>query len=206
LGNNFGRRREALPRKQSEEFSNVVTTAQISEILGVSKRRIQQLADDGALVRLNRGHYDLAASIQTFIDFQIEKNKPNDEIDKDVEQALWTRAKKEKTQLEVKIIKGELHRSKDVERIMSDMLGAFRARLLNLPDKVAPMLIAKTELQEIQEIVKLATFEALNELSEYDPEVYYDYSTDKLFLEKDEDEEEENIDYGVVPKNGKHRK
>lgn len=179
-----------MPRKESENISKVVTTAEISEILGVSKRRIQQFADEGALVRLNRGYYDLPASITKFIEYQVAKNMPSDEIDKDVEQALWTRAKKEKTQLEVQIIKGELHRSEDVKRIMNDMLMAFRQRSLSLPTKVAPQLIMVEDIQAIKDILKIAIIELLTELKDYDPNVFYEISKDKMFL----DEEEENED------------
>ncbi|WP_437831735.1 hypothetical protein ACQRXC_08695 [Niallia taxi] len=179
-----------MPRKESENISKVITTAEISEILGVSKRRIQQYADEGALVRLNRGYYDLPASITKFIEYQVAKNMPSDEIDKDVEQALWTRAKKEKTQLEVQIIKGELHRSEDVKRIMNDMLMAFRQRSLSLPTKVAPQLIMVEDIQAIKDILKVAIIELLTELKDYDPAVFYEISKDKMFL----DEEEENED------------
>lgn len=188
-----------------------VSTAEISEMLGVSVRRIQQLAKEDALVKLGHGKFDLIKSIKRYIDYQVDQRSPmvedEEELNPQVERALWTREKRKKTELEVKIIKGELHRSKDVERITGDMLASFRARLLNLPDKVAPLLIAKTDLQDINDTVRLAVYEALNELSEYDPEVYYDYSTDKLFLEKDEDEEdEEDMDDEVVQKVGKSRK
>jgi len=181
-----------LPRKESENISKVVTTAEISEILGVSKRRIQQFADEGALVRLNRGYYDLPASITKFIEYQVAKNMPSDEIDKDVEQALWTRAKKEKTQLEVQIIKGELHRSEDVKRIMNDMLMAFRQRSLSLPTKVAPQLIMVEDIQAIKDILKISVIELLTELKDYDPAVFYEISKDKMFLDDEEEENEDN--------------
>ncbi|TRZ38542.1 hypothetical protein CEQ21_24475 [Niallia circulans] len=199
LGNNFGRRREALPRKESGEIAKVVTTAEISEILGVSKRRIQQFADDGALVRLSRGYYDLPQSINKFIEYQISKALPSDsKIDKEEEMALWTRAKKEKTQLEVQIIKGELHRSEDVKRIMNDMLIAFRQKTLSLPSKMAPQLIMVEDLQVIKDLLKNSVIELLTELKDYDPSVFYEISKDKMFLNgEDEDEDDEMSDHRV---------
>lgn len=199
MGNNFGRRREALPRKESGEIAKVVTTAEISEILGVSKRRIQQFADDGALVRLSRGYYDLPQSINKFIEYQISKALPSDsKIDKEEEMALWTRAKKEKTQLEVQIIKGELHRSEDVKRIMNDMLIAFRQKTLSLPSKMAPQLIMVEDLQVIKDLLKNSVIELLTELKDYDPSVFYEISKDKMFLNgEDEDEDDEMSDHRV---------
>ncbi|MFP9128528.1 hypothetical protein [Niallia sp. BSM11] len=188
-----------MPRKESDNIPKVVTTAEISEILGVSKRRIQQFADEGALVRLNRGYYDLAASINKFIEYQISKALPNDsKIDKEEEMALWTRAKKEKTQLEVQIIKGELHRSEDVKRIMNDMLIAFRQKTLSLPSKMAPQLIMVEDLQVIKDLLKNSVIELLTELKDYDPSVFYEISKDKMFLNgEDEDEDDEMSDHRV---------
>ncbi|WP_185766795.1 type IV toxin-antitoxin system AbiEi family antitoxin domain-containing protein [Niallia circulans] len=188
-----------MPRKESGEIAKVVTTAEISEILGVSKRRIQQFADDGALVRLSRGYYDLPQSINKFIEYQISKALPSDsKIDKEEEMALWTRAKKEKTQLEVQIIKGELHRSEDVKRIMNDMLIAFRQKTLSLPSKMAPQLIMVEDLQVIKDLLKNSVIELLTELKDYDPSVFYEISKDKMFLNgEDEDEDDEMSDHRV---------
>lgn len=198
MGNNFGRRRKPLARKESEGISKVVTTAEISEILGVTKRRIQQFADEGALVRLNRGYYDLPASINKFIEYQIAKALPSDsKIDKEAETALWTRAKREKIELEVQIIKGELHRSEDVKRIMNDMLMAFRQRTLALPTKLAPQLVMLQDIQVIKDALKTGVVELLHELKDYDPAIFYEISKDKMFLDEEEAEEEEMSDMRV---------
>lgn len=180
-----------LKNKDFIDEDYIVSTQQISEILALSPRRIQQLTHEGALFKVGHGKYDLRRSIKEYIDSQIEKVTPVDEIDNNVEQALLTRARREKTELEVKIIKGELHRSKDVEKVMNDMLGAFRARLLALPSKMAPQVLGETELPVIKDKLKLAVLEAMNELSNYDPHVFYDQSSDKMFLEEEEDGDDE---------------
>ncbi len=51
-------------------------------------------------------------------------------------------------------MRGELHRSEDVRRVMNDMLGAFRARVLAIPSKTAPRLLAQTDLAVVQDIIK----------------------------------------------------
>jgi len=187
-----------LRRKESEGITKVVTTAEISEMLGVTKRRIQQFADEGALVRLNRGYYDLPASINKFIEYQISKALPNENgLDKDKETALWTRAKREKTELEVQIIKGELHRSEDVKRIMNDMLMAFRQRSLSLPTKLAPQLVMLDDIQVIKDRLKTGVVELLHELKDYDPAVFYEISKDKMFLDEEDAEDEEMSDVRV---------
>jgi phage terminase Nu1 subunit (DNA packaging protein) len=176
---------------------NIVSTRKISEIFGYDPRRIQQLTHEGAFVKVAHGKYDLAQSIHSYIEYRVGKNKPkdDDEIDNNVETALWTRARKEKTELEVKIIKGELHRSQDVKRVMNDMLTAFRQRVLALPTKMAPQLLMKDDVAVLKDLLEKAAFEMLNELKDYDPNVFYELSSDKMFLE--EDEVSDDIERGI---------
>lgn len=179
-----------MSSKGSEENYLIVTTKQISEILGLSTRRIQQLANENALIKAKRGKFDLPASIAAYIDYLIDKEKPDEELSKYEEEAKWTRARRQKTELELQIMKGELHRSEDVKRVMNAMLGAFRARLLSFPSKIAPQILGKTEIPAIKDILKDGVFEAMNELSDYDPHVFYDQSKDKLYLDDEGDIEE----------------
>jgi phage terminase Nu1 subunit (DNA packaging protein) len=169
----------------------VVTTAEISEIFGLSDRRVQQLVKEGALVKVSRGKYDLKASVQRYIEYIKEQaQKTEEELDLTKEKTLLTRANRQKVELELQIMRGELHRSEDVRRVMNDMLGAFRARILAIPSKVAPRLIAQTNAAVIQNIVRNEVYEALQELSEYDPHMFYAHSKDKLALGNEEDDEE----------------
>ena len=176
-----------MAHKDSTQTEYHVTTSQISEILGLSKRRVQQLAKEDALVRVGHGKFDLKSSIPAYLEYQLEKADSDDEIDKNTEEALWTRARREKTELEVKVMKGELHRGVDVERVIGDMLASFKARLLSFPSKYAPQVIGKTEIPPIKEKLKEGIYEALEELYEYDPYVFYESSNDKLFIDEEED-------------------
>lgn len=175
--------------KAFEDKSYIVTTQQISEIFGMTPRNIQLLTNKGVFVKVAHGKYDLRESIKKYVESLLEKAGPADgEIDNHKENGLWIRARREKTELEVKIIKGELHRSVDVERVMNDMLGAYRARLLSLPSKMAPQLIAHTDIPIIKDKLKDAILEAMQELANYDPHVFYDTSSDRMFLEKDDED------------------
>jgi phage terminase Nu1 subunit (DNA packaging protein) len=181
-----------LSKKDLKGTPIVVTTAEISEIFGLSDRRVQQLVKEGALVKVSRGKYDLKASVQRYIEYIKEQaEKTEEELDQTREKTLLIRANRQKVELELQIMRGELHRSEDVRRVMNDMLGAFRARVLAIPSKVAPRLIAQTNAAVIQNIIKNEVYEALQELSEYDPHIFYAHSKDKLVLENKEDDDEE---------------
>ncbi|MFP7469988.1 type IV toxin-antitoxin system AbiEi family antitoxin domain-containing protein [Niallia taxi] len=170
----------------------IVSTSEISEMIGLSDRRIQQLTKKGALIKVAHGKYDLKLSIKQYIEYSInekmDKVKLDDdnEIDGALEAALWTKARKEKTELEVKIIQGDLHRSKDVERIMNQVLGGVRAGLLSLPSKIAPQLLALEDIPHIKSILTREIKEIMSDISKYDKSKFYQLSSDKLFIEENE--------------------
>lgn len=163
-----------------------VSTAELSEILGLSSRRIQQLTKEEALVRISHGVYDLPASIQSYLEYIKEQSKTGEELSKVTEEILLVRAKRIKAELDLDIMQGNVHRSEDVEAIMNDMLASFRAQLLVLPNKVAPLIIAQTEVEIIKTIIKKYVNEALQELADYEPGMFYAKSKNKI---TDEDEE-----------------
>lgn len=197
-----------MARKDSEKNTYTVTTAEISEIFGISTRRVQQLAKDGVFVRVGHGQFDLPASINSFIEYRLDDTKEEGVLDKSTEEAMWTRARRQKTELELQIMRGDLHRSEDVRRVMNDLLGAFRARILSIPSKFSPQLVGLTEIPPIKEVLKQAVHEALEELSDYDPMVFYDISKDKMLLE-DADEVtsiDEELNGEPVHHDGKSKK
>jgi len=175
---------QALGRKESEQNEWIVSSKQISQIFGVSDARIRQLTKENAVIRVAHGKYDLQQSIQAYISYL--ENKREDVVDKAKEEALWTKARKEKTELQVQVMKGELHRSVDVERVMNEMLGNFRGKLLAFPSKIASRVAGKTDLTEIRDVLKSGINEAMNELAEYDPKNFY---TDDV-VEDDNDYDE----------------
>lgn len=160
------------------------TTSELAEILGLSDRRIRQLEQIGIISKLSRGKFHLPAAVQQYISWlRSQADETEEKLDFKREKTLLTRANRQKVELELQIMRGELHRSEDVRRVMNDMLGAFRARCLAIPSKAAPRLVAQTDLAIIQDVLKKEVYEALTELSEYDPEVFYARSKDKLALD-----------------------
>lgn len=172
-----------------EEKDYIITTKELSEILSLTPRRIQQLTKEGALVRTTRGKYDLPSSIQAYIEYSNEV--PDEKLNKTEEEALWTRARRQKAELELNIMQGYVHRSEDVESVMNDMLASFRAQMLVIPGKAAPQLLSMTDVEVIKSIIKKYIYEALQELSDYDPDVFYAKSRDKLSVDNDRESLEE---------------
>lgn len=171
----------------------VVNTKVLANIFGLTERRVRQLVEEGVIDRIGHGRYDLQDSLKKYIAFlraaasaEVDSSKVKENLD--YEKFLHERAKREKAELELAHIKGELHHSADVEKVMNDMLGAFRSKLLALPAKLAPLLIAQNTVATIQDMLQNEIYEALNELSDYDPILFYgpEYLQD---IESDDDEE-----------------
>lgn len=177
-----------------EDVSSVIVPPKIlSDTLGLSERRIRQLAEEGILKKAKRERYSFAESVKSYIIYlkttsSIEEANSSN-LDLDEERAKHERLKIEKTQLQLQVMKGELHYSEDVERVMNDMLSNFKSKILSLPSKTAPKLVGIKDAPEIEEILKDDCYEALKELSEYDPKNFY---SDKYidYEENNEDERE----------------
>ena len=96
-------------------------------------------------------------------------------------------------------MRGTMHFSEDVERVMNDMLANFRSKLLSLPTRVSPILVCKDNVVDIQEVLHKQILEVLQELSNYDPEKFYnekyiDIEDDELAGELSGQETSENKD------------
>ncbi|RXZ84595.1 hypothetical protein EBB07_00845 [Paenibacillaceae bacterium] len=172
---------------KSKESEMVLNATQLSEMLDLTTRRVQQLAEEGLFPKVGRGKYLAIECVKNYINFLQSKTGDGD-VNLDLERALHERVKRQKTEMQLAVMKGEMHRSEDVEYVMNDMIAAFRSRILSLPSKVAPRLIGKKEIPAILELLTTEVREALYELSEYSAPVFYQRS--KEYVDLDEDDEE----------------
>lgn len=176
-------------KKIEDVESVVVSSTVLADLFGLTTRRIRMLADEGVIQKTSRGRYNLQENIKSYIVYlkasqDLKEKTIDDELDPDKERALLTRRQREKLDLEIAAMRGKMHLSGDVERVMNDMLANFRAKLIAMPTKVAPILIAKNDVSEVQELLQREIFETLQELSCYDPSAFYS----EKYIELEEDE------------------
>lgn len=81
-------------------------------------------------------------------------------------------AQANKTELDVLVMKKELLPATDVEEVVNNMVSAFKAKILSIPPKLAPVLSVETDTAVVDNILKESMYEALQELSNYDSEQY----------------------------------
>ena len=192
--------------KKIESVEHVtVTSTVLANLFGMTSRRIRQLENEGVIKKVARGKYSLQENIKSYITFikasvnLKENNTEETKINYDEEHALLEKRKREKIELELAAMRGTMHFSEDVERVMNDMLSNFRAKILALPSRVAPRLIGIDTIADIQEILQIETLEVLQELSEYNPsefysEEYVDVLDDEIYNEGLEKNEKETKD------------
>lgn len=143
------------------------STSFMARLFMVTERRVQQLTKEKVLPQVARGKYDIVPTIQAYVRYLNERIRSGDDADLQRERALLTKAQREKAELELAALKGEMHRGEDVMAVWTENVANCRARLLAIPAKSAPSLFAARSVGEIQEQLKAAVYEALDELSEY---------------------------------------
>lgn len=159
---------------EKNESGIVLGSADTARILGISVRRLQQLTKEGILVKEDYGKYEIGKVVQAYLAFRISLCESDDEetLNFKKEKTLLTRAQRKKAEVDLAIVKGELHKAEDVERVMMQMLSIFRNRCLTIPSRASPLLIKKS-LDEIKTILRTEINNALQELSDYDPSMFY---------------------------------
>ncbi len=155
----------------------IVNSIVLGNCWGVTDRRVRQLREEGIISEVARGKYDLIENTRKYCEYlRLQANANNDgkevKLNYDTEKALHEKVKREKAELQFKVMKGELHRSEDVESVMTDMITRSKTKLLGIPPKVAPMVLGYKDISKVQLIIQNHIEEALNELADYDPQLF----------------------------------
>jgi hypothetical protein len=146
----------------------ICTTTELADILDLSERRVQQLTKSEVLRQTERGKYDIAQNVQTFFSQRIESAK-NDYQD---EKTKLIQANRKKAEIELAIMNDEVFPAAAIIEVMTEQNLAFRARILAIPKRLAPLVMAETELMKVQEIIKKECYDALTELASYKPGIF----------------------------------
>ena len=145
------------------------TTKILAQWLDLTERAVRDLKKRGIIheYKGREGLYQLRESVVDYINYLRNKNPGLSNLDYNQERAKLVKTKRETAELELAERKNELHKSEDIEVIMSDMLIRFRTRLMAIPAKQSPILAEKKDQKEIFKILKDAIDEAMEELSDY---------------------------------------
>lgn len=184
---------------------NYVEAKVIATLFGLTVRRIQQLTQDGIIKTEQVGRqrrYDLLDTVRRYIAHLQDKcnSKGGNKDDTENESrklkadADIKAAKAEIAEMELLELKGEMHRSEDVEAMTSDLVFTIRSMMLALPGRLAIDLASIDKPAEISERIKQEAHAILQELSNYtyDAEAYKKRARDRQGwsdMTKDADDE-----------------
>jgi phage terminase Nu1 subunit (DNA packaging protein) len=144
----------------------------LAYLFRISERRVQQLAVEGIIKKEARGHYNLIDSIRGYVEYlqSIASGAHGEqETDYGLSRSQKMRADADKSIMEAAQLAGELIPQDIVAYSWNHMIGAFRAKLLNLPKKIAPVVQHESSFRKCQAALQAAIYESLAELSSYEP-------------------------------------
>lgn len=148
-----------------------ILTNQLASILGRTPQWVRSLTRDGVLKQSGRGKYILGETIQAYSEYiqggKEDANKPRYVDAKTAHEFI----KKEKAELELRAIKGQLHESKDVRAVMSDMILTVKSKLLSISTRISPQL-DRESAKKIEEIIHKEISDALKSFVDYSPQLY----------------------------------
>jgi phage terminase Nu1 subunit (DNA packaging protein) len=189
----------------------------LAEWFGYDKRRIEQFADEGVVVRVSRGNYSVWDSVRGIVHHRETKRKNQwdgdpdspEGLDYEAHRARLTKAKADIAEIEADLRKAQVHDAGAVMAVWADMISNAKAKLLAMPTTLAGRLHGEESLEEIRNLIEEAVNQALNELAEYDPTLATDRYVSNHSGDVETPAEVEDLGVGGQPpktvKRGKRR-
>ncbi|WP_342471626.1 hypothetical protein MHH70_12475 [Metasolibacillus sp. FSL H7-0170] len=163
--------------KTKVDERTIVNTKALAKMFNMTERNVRNLVAEDIIGRVGHGRYDLIDSVSRYITFLKMASDGLDDatVEESLEYEKWLheKAKREKAEIELAHIKKEMHKSDEVEKVLNHMVMAFRSKMLSLPSKVALQLTTMNDANQIEDLLERDVHQALKELSEYDPSMFF---------------------------------
>ena len=143
-----------------------VTSKQLSEVLDLSVRRIQQLAKSGTLPEQEaRNRYRLVDSIQGYIKY-LRGQVVHGDAPQDLREAKLRQEKARAEILELEALQknGELQHQDDIEKVWTSIAVLIKTKLLALSSRVSADVYGATSLVQVRTRIDEEVDLILNEL------------------------------------------
>ena len=151
-------------------MSASMTKKELANLAGYTYRRLYDIDRDlpeekKLFVESEGGKYDLALFVQRWVEYNVSREVCDDD-DLDRVKAQHELVKKEKTELEVRRMKGELVEVQDVRRLWGSVIESTKKNLLNLPNQIAPMMLMLNNVEMISGIIDAEIRKALEQMAQ----------------------------------------
>jgi len=166
----------------------LITIAELSKRTKVSIRMLRTLQQQGIIepAVTNKGKeslYNFAECLaKMFAHYRdLANNRTSTDSDEmKVEKLKQITAKRTLEEIKVKRIRGELHHSEDVKRIIGSMFSRIHGGLESFPLGVAPLLVGKTDAVKIAEEIRKKLSKILYEITMFDFETFTKTNADYI--------------------------
>lgn len=149
-----------------------VSTSELAALLGVTETHIARLAKDQIVVRLGRGEYDGPASVKGYLAAKLKEQagalEKLDESDFEKHRARLYRARADREERKSLLEAGKVLDADAFEYVWNEQVSAARAKLLAMPPRLAPRMLMREDVNEVNREITDEVHEALQELHEYD--------------------------------------
>lgn len=140
---------------------------QVAQVLKMTPQMVNRHVKVSGMPRISRGEYDLIKCVHWYIDFkdrQIKEARQGTETESQARQRLVV-ATADLREVELARACGDLIELEVARKLWERLVLAFKNKMLLLPTKVAPVVLALKESNEVRELLDEEVQEALKELS-----------------------------------------
>jgi len=123
----------------------------LADLIGVTPRRVRQLAKDGVIPKPRAGLYNPRGAIRGYLEHQrraADGGEAREVLDK--HRGSYMRARARRAEIEVRKLKGELVERKVAERTGFEWSRRLRDRWLILPPREAPIIASRTRADPVR--------------------------------------------------------
>lgn len=182
------------PELSLSEPDEIIGLRKFGELVGVSLASVQEAIDSGRITAVQfvkRGRKTerklireealeqwnatrVAANNNRAGELPGDKSARSEEITpgtlKTQYEAELAQLRGQKLRLEIDELEGRLHDAAHIEALWTRQLARFRSRVLSIPTKIAPEIVAKPNIHhsEVAEIIQREVYAALSELATFD--------------------------------------
>lgn len=179
-----------MPKGKAEVVELVdqeIGTGELAKLVGKSDRWIRQLTSQGILAQSGRGKYKLGVTLSAYIEHMSGGKAGEEKLSHADVKAEHEMLKKEKTEMQLQQMRGELHSSDHVRALMGEMILSAKSKLLSIPVRVSTQLEGESS-KSIEKRLNEEINNVLSVLADYNPGQFIE----EVANENDEDEGSED--------------
>lgn len=146
------------------------TARALGRVLGIGEDEVAELTRRGVIREglAENGLFTLEESAREIISALKQDGARDQSADYAAERARMMRAKRQSAEYDLELREKHLHRTEDIETVITKILVGFKAKIRAIPSKMAAQCAKLTSREEIFSLLKKVTDEALLELSDLD--------------------------------------